>query len=211
MIFKRRRPVEEWPLPQLLRQVALCMASDPEALEVHGTIVLHQDPALLPKSLLRQMEADAMEEGRPSGAIDEYVVFHFRFEEDDRESLYIEGDPTSVLRRIDAVSSLEAAWAKAGDWVGPTATAYEFHHMPGIYQTAFVKLVNGYRADLDPIEMAWYLPAQDNRLPGTDNVFLVRDFPPRLEPSPITPRPGRVSWSAMPRGAVLELYRQRGF
>ena len=38
MIFKRRRPVEKWPLPQLLRQVVLCMASDPEVLEVHGTI-----------------------------------------------------------------------------------------------------------------------------------------------------------------------------
>jgi hypothetical protein len=29
--------------------------------------------------------------------------------------------------------------------------------MPGTYQTAFVKFVDGYQADLDPLEMAWYL------------------------------------------------------
>jgi hypothetical protein len=157
------------------------------------------------------MKADAMRAGRPTGAIDEYVAFHFLFEEEDRAGLYIEGDATSVLKQIDAVPSLQAAAAKADDWVGPNGREYEFRQMPGIYQTAFVKFVNGYQADLDPMEMAWYLPSQDNRLPGTDNVFVMRDFPPRLEPSPSTPQPGRVSWSAMPRAAVLELYRQRGF
>lgn len=74
--------------------------------------------------------------------------------------------------------------AAASEWVGPTAGDYDFHHMPGIYQTAFVKFANGYQADLDPLEMAWYLPS-----PVQDDLMLVRDFPPRLEPTPITPEP----------------------
>jgi hypothetical protein len=78
--------------------------------------------------------------------------------------------------------------------------------MPGIYQTAFVKFANGYQADLDPLEMTWYLPS-----PVQDDLMPVRDLPPRLEPTQITPEPGRVSWVIMPRAAVLEMYRQRGF
>jgi hypothetical protein len=183
------------------------MASDPENLEVQGAIVLHQDPDLLPKSLLRQLEADAIEQGRPSGSIDEFVTFCFLFEEEDREGLYgWGGDPTRVLKQIDGVPSFEAARAKALDWVGASAREYAFHHMPGIYQTAFVKFVNGYQTDLDPLEMAWYLPS-----PLQDDLMLMRDFPPRLQPTPITPEPGRVSWVMMPRATVLEMNRQRGF
>lgn len=182
------------------------MASDPETLEVHGAIVLHQDPALLPKSLLREMAADAGEDGGPGAPINEYVTFCFVFENEDRPELYIGGDPRCLVKQIDDFPTLKAARAYASEWVGPSATEYDFRHMPGIYQTAFVKFANGYQADLDPLEMAWYLPSSEQ-----NDLMLVRDFPPRLEPTPITPEPGRVSWVMMPRAAVLEMYRQRGF
>ena len=91
-------------------------------------------------------------------------------------------------------------------WVGSSATERDFHHTPGIYQTAFGKFTNGYQADLDPLEMAWYLPS-----PSQEDLMLVRDFPPRLQPSQITPEPGRVSWRMMPRAAVRDTYRQRGY
>jgi hypothetical protein len=180
------------------------MASDPETLEVHAAVLLHQDPALLPKSLVRQMEADAVEESGPNAPIKEYVTFCFFFEDRDREALYMDDDPTCLIKQIDDFPTLEAARAYALEWVGPIGKEYSFHHIPGIYQTAFMKFANGYRADLDPLEMAWYLPPEGS-------VTLVRDFPPRLEPSPITPEPGRVSWAAMPPATVLEMYRQRGF
>lgn len=141
------------------------MASDPETLEVRGASVLHQDPALLQKSLPREMKADASQERGPDAPIDEYVTFCFLFEHEDRVDLYMGGDPTCLLKQIDGFPTLERARAAASEWVGPTAGDYDFHHMPGIYQTAFVKFANGYQADLDPLEIAWYLPSpmQDER------------------------------------------------
>jgi hypothetical protein len=188
-----------------LQQVVLCLASDPASLEVHGGSVLHQDPALLPKVLLRQMQQDAIEDGGPDASIDEYVTFCFLFAHEDRADLYIGGDPTCVRKQIDGFPTLAAACGFAQEWVGSSATERDFHHMPGIYQTAFVKFTNGYQADLDPLEMAWYLPS-----PSQEDLMLVRDFPPRLQPSQITPEPGRASWRMMPRAAVRDTYRQRG-
>jgi hypothetical protein len=137
-----------------LQQVVLCLASDPASLEVHGGSVLHQDPALLPKVLLRQMQQDAIEDGGPDASIDEYVTFCFLFAHEDRADLYIGGDPTCVRKQIDGFPTLAAACGFAQEWVGSSATERDFHHMPGIYKTAFVKFTNGYQADLDPLEMA---------------------------------------------------------
>jgi hypothetical protein len=181
------------------------MASDPET-EIRGAIVLHQYPVMLPRSLLRNMKADASQERGPDASIDEYVTVCFLFEHEDRADLYMGGDPTCLLKQIDGFPTFQGARTAALEWVGPTAGEYDFHHMPGIYQTGFVKFVNGYQADLDPLEMAWYLPGSP-----IQDAMLVRDFPPRLEPTPIAPEPERMSWRMMPRAAVLEMYRQRGF
>jgi hypothetical protein len=200
-VFKRRRHVNRWPVSQLVRQVDCCVASDPEQREVHAVIVLHQDPDLLPKDAAKWAQEAA---GDPREQLAEYVMFGLFFEEIDREALYMDGDPACLVKMIDGLMNQGEARDAAREWVGPTAQELPFHQLPGIYQTAFVKHVVGYQADLDALEMAWYLP-------GGNGLSLVRDFPPRLGPSPITPEPGRVSWAMMPSAAVEEMFRQRGF
>jgi hypothetical protein len=92
------------------------MASDPETLDVRGAIVVHRDPALLPKSLLCEMKADASQERGPDARIDEYVTFCFLFEHEDRVDLYMGGDPTCLLKQIGGFPTLEGA--RAPHWNG---------------------------------------------------------------------------------------------
>ena len=71
--------------------------------------MLRQDPALLPKVLLRQMQQDAMKDGRPDASIDEHVTFCFLFAHEDRADLYMGGDSTCLQKQIDGFPTVAAA------------------------------------------------------------------------------------------------------
>jgi hypothetical protein len=189
------------------QQSVICLASDPDELEVRSAIVLHQDPRLLPPNALEPARAEAEESGEPFAGLPEFVVLTFAFSEDDRVALYMDGDRKCLVYGVEVADSLSDAERHAREWVGAGSVELPFRHLPGVYQAAFIEYVTG--ADLPPheSEFAWVLPTAG----GEGEHMPFREFPPRTGPTDFTPDPKVVSFGLLPRAAVDELMGSRGW
>lgn len=199
-MFKKRRDVSNWGPSQLVDQVKLCLASSPGKLDVRSAIVLHQDPALLPRNSVTPDLAT-------------YVTFCLSFEGDDRLRLYGDGDVACLVKLVNGSMSFESAEKAARDWVGATAYEFRFHYLPGVYQSAFVRYVVGYECENDQMQFGWILPLDENDyLTERENGHLrAQDFPQRLVPTPATPEPGKVTFALIPAEVHTRLIQERGF
>ena len=102
-LFKRkpkRLPPDEWPLPTLVaQQVAVAYMTDAEGDEPRGAVIFHADPDFHPGSYREetvrshvQKRAARWRRSR-SGS-----VYKMEFVDDDHVGLFMEGDPTTVIR-----------------------------------------------------------------------------------------------------------------
>jgi hypothetical protein len=71
--------------------------------------------------------------------------------------------------------------------------------LPGVYQGAFWAVFRGVEPESEADWFSWILP------PAANGLHPVRDFPPRLEPTPTAPTPGEVSFVLLPSHAVEAL------
>lgn len=101
-MFKRRRDITDWPVRQIASQTVACFTSDPDEFEVRAAVALHLDPSLLPKDV----ESVA------------FNVFGFAFDHDDRVGLYMDVDPTVLVKMHEGAETLDEAEQLALGWCG---------------------------------------------------------------------------------------------
>jgi hypothetical protein len=179
--------------------------SDPDQLEVRAAAVLHQDPRLMPRNAEELAAREAAEQREDFQGLADFMVFKLAFEEDDRGALYMDGDPSCLIYELEGAASPEGANALAWAWVGATGITCSFEHLPGVYQAAYISYLRGDPVEPDPTQMMWALPSE------RADAVPIREFPPRLKPTDLTPEPGTVSFGLLPRAAVDAMYRQRGW
>jgi hypothetical protein len=200
-VFGRRRPIEKWPAGEIVEHIAYCAATDPERIDVRGAIVLHREPALLPKRQANDPEFSP------------YLAFGLHFEEEDRFGLYMADDNTVVVKERTGHKTLPEARAWADVWVGETKRELPFHYMPGLYQSAFIEAICGYRNhDGDMLIGSWILPTRvdDGQLDASPTMLMAREFPPKVDAVNESEDVGR-GWTLFETKTVDELIRQRGF
>lgn len=158
MMFKRRRDITDWPVRQIAEHTVACFTTDPDEMDVRAAAVLHLDPSLLPK-------------GVDSVA---YNAIGFAFEHDDRVGLYMDADPTVLVKSIQGAESLEEAKHLAIAWCGSTASERPLRNLPGVYQVAYMQRITGNDSLGGSGEFGWAIER------GPKGYDVVREFPPKL-------------------------------
>jgi hypothetical protein len=157
-MFKRRRDVTDWPVGQIAKQTLVCFTSDPDQYEVRAAAVLHLDPSLLPKDIKSVA----------------FNVFGFAFHHDDRIGLYMDVDPTVLVKMQEGTETLDEAEELALGWCGDGASKRSLHNIPGVYQVAYMQRITGNRELGGSGEFGWAIERGPN---GCD---VVREFPPKV-------------------------------
>jgi hypothetical protein len=157
-MLKWRRDIADWPVKQIAKLTVACFTSDPDEYEVHAAAVLHLDPSLLPKGV----ESDA------------FNVFGFAFHDEDRTGLYMEGDPTVLVKMHEGAESLDEAEQLALGWCGEGSSKRPLHNIPGIYQVAYMQQITGNHQLGGSGEFGWAIER------GPKGYDVVREFPPKL-------------------------------
>jgi hypothetical protein len=119
----------------------------------------------------------------------------------------MEHDRTCLVRGVDVRDTVDASRVPGTEWVGANGFETPFRYLPGVYQAAFVAYVTGSHPDAHPSEFMWATPGED---PGSEWLPF-REFPPRLEPTEVTPEPGKVSFGLLPRNALDQMPSDRGW
>lgn len=178
-----------------------CVVTNPEKIDVRGAIVLHREAALLPKRQANDPD------------LSQYLAFGLHFEEEDRGGLYMDDDNKVVVKERTGHKTLPEARAWGDDWVGETRRELPFHYMPGLYQSAFVEAICGYRnPDGDMLIGSWILPTMgdDGQRDPSPKMLMGREFPPKVDAVKESADVGR-GWTLFETQTVDELIRQRGF
>jgi hypothetical protein len=99
MRLKRRQPQEKWTPAEVVSDVKAAFYGDDSQLCVRAAVVVRYAYERLPRDVLRQWEADAVDEH--DGRLPSYGVFEFDFHDDDRFMLYMEGDRSISIREVE--------------------------------------------------------------------------------------------------------------
>lgn len=158
-MFKRRRDITDWPVRQIASQTVACFTSDPDQFEVRAAVVLHLDPSLLPKGV----ESVA------------FNVFGFAFDHDDRVGLYMDVDPTVLVKMHEGAETLDEAEQLALGWCGDGASKRPLRNVPGVYQVAYMQRITGNRELGGSGEFGWVIEG------GEKGYDVVREFPPKVK------------------------------
>jgi hypothetical protein len=192
--FRRRRAqTDPGPDPRELEVAAIardsiprvraCFTTDPDQYEVRAAIVY---------------EPTADQRGdRPP-----FDVFELKWEEQLRLDYFESGDSRYLLEEVVGAGDELGARAVAHNWVGVGGREVPFNLLPGLYQTAFVGLLAGREPPFWPLGWMWVVPSDDEYWP-------VRHFPSGLGDK--APPIGEVGYVLMPRVAIEEIWRLRGW
>jgi hypothetical protein len=164
-------------------RVRACWVTDPDEYEVKAAVVF--EPSL-----------DQRGDGPP------FDVFEFRWDEQYRSDYFMSGDANYLLHEAVGAEDELAAAAAAADWVGAGGREVPFNLLPGLYQTAFVGVLAGREPPFWELGWLWVLPVDSN-------VWPVRYFPSGLGEN--APPIGEVGCVLMPRAAIEEIWRLRGW
>ena len=193
-MFGRRRPLHQWPPSLIAKQTVACFTSDPDQLEVRAATILHQDPMHLPKS------AEADPDFQP------FILFCWGFTHDDRVGLYAGADPTVLGKGEGLFATREEAEASALEWVGDGYRRLPLASIPGVYQLAYMVAVTGDDLLSGSGQFMWALPAE-----GDEELQAIREFPPKVAPTEMTPDPAQVEFFFLPRVVVEEMQHEFGW
>ena len=178
MRLKRGKPFEKWTPAEVAADVEAAFFGDFDHRYVRAAVVLRYAPQRLPKVDVEAWFAEATAEHGERG-IPPYGVFTFDFDDGDRVALYVDHDPTVLIRDIDVKFDLPDAVAAARHWTGDKTTEAEFRNIPGVYQTALIEAITGTSRRWEgSLSMSWHLP-------GGGEYVVCRKYPPRAGDEPI--------------------------
>jgi hypothetical protein len=123
------------------------------------------------------------------------------WDDGDRTDYFESSDPRYIVRDIVAAADASDAERIANGWVGPTCRQVGFNFIPGLFQTAFVAMVAGNDPTFWPLGFSWVVATESP-------VWGVRLFPNVGETAPPI---GEVGFVLMPRDAIEEVWRSRGW
>jgi hypothetical protein len=164
-------------------RIRACFTTDPDQYEVRAAIIY---------------EPTAEQRDSPP-PLD---VFELKWGEQYRSDYFESGDARYLLEEVVGAADEEAARAAAHKWVGSDAREVPFNLLPGLYQTAFVGLLAGREPPSWPLGWLWVVASDDEYWP-------VRYFPSGLGEN--APPIGEVGYVLMPRVAIEEIWRLRGW
>ena len=167
-------------VPPRPAKIAACFTSDPDTLYAEAVVIV------------RERMADGSKR---------FTNYCLSFEEEDRTAVFIDGDLSSLIADTQQFDDRREAVAEAKDWIDERPQKVEFEGLPGTYQGAMWSYLLGIELEATPGWFGWVLPAGKG-------LAVIRDFPPRLEPTEITPEPGTVSWSPIPTDAAQAMQRE---
>ena len=178
MELKRRKPFERWTPADVAGDVETAFFGDFSQRYVRAAVVLRYAPERLPKAdaeaWLAEATADYGENGIPT-----YGVFAFDFNDADRAALYMDHDPTVLIRDIEVKFDLSEAVAAARQWTGDKTTEAEFQNIPGVYQTALIEAITGTsRLWEGSLSSSWHFPSDGRHV-------VCRKYPPPVGDEPI--------------------------
>lgn len=164
-------------------RVRACFTTDPDQYEVKAAIVFE------PTAQQR--------DGGPR-----LDVFEFKWDEQYRLDYFETGDSRYLVRDVVGADDEQAARLAAREWVGDRGREVTFNLLPGLYQTGFIGLLAGREPPFWPLGWLWVVPSDGEYWP-------VRYFPSGLGEN--APPVGEVGFVLMPRVAVEEIWRLRGW
>jgi hypothetical protein len=121
---------------------------------------------------------------------------------DDARWDYFHGDPWAVVRGVVEVPDAATGGHEAEAWIGGSIREVPFNLLPGLFQEAYVACVVQPPPPSDPLGYWWVVPGSGD------------DWPVRIFPSGIgdkAPPIGEVGYVLVPREAIEELWRLRGW
>lgn len=193
MRLKRRQPQEKWTPAEVVSDVKAAFYGDDSQLCVRAAVVVRYAYERLPRDVLRQWEADAVDEH--DGRLPSYGVFEFDFHDDDRFMLYMEGDRSISIREVEVGFDLDEARAKALAWVGEPNTETHLENLPGMYAASLIEAVTGVERLWNEWAIEWFFPGD------ADAVYV----PFRKYPTPLNEE---LAFHLMPKEVGAATFRQ---
>jgi hypothetical protein len=117
---------------------------------------------------------------------------------------YHDQDPWAVVRDAIDLPDFPTGRQAAEEWIGDSIREVPFKLLPGLFQEAYVAAVVDPRPPPDPLGYSWVVPGDYN-----DEHWPVRLFPSGIGEN--APPVGKVGYVIMPRIAIEELWRLRGW
>lgn len=129
-----------------------------------------------------------------------FANHYLSFTHDHRPAVFMDGDLSSMITDVERFDSRKEATAEARQWIDGPVERAQFELIPGIFQAAMWSYLLGVELEASPGWFGWVIP-------GDKGIAMARDFPPRLEPTDITPEPGTVTWALIPNQLAWEMQR----
>lgn len=206
-LFRRkpkRLPPHEWSLSLIASRIVSAYVSDPEGADVRASVIFHLDPELVPEDMDERARREAEDDGSEYTGIVDWHVLALEFVEDeegaDRVALYMDHDPTALIRQRRGFETLDDARAEAQEWVGGSPEAVAFRSIPGVFQSAVITAIGCRDLEPHPADLMWAPDFESDA-----EWVAVRKFPP-----PVNER-NEGQWNLLPPDAVEDLLADRGW
>jgi hypothetical protein len=135
------------------------------------------------------------------GETDDLLLVRLAWSDDDRAE-YFSGNPWCVVEDVLDVPDTATGRQRAADWIGDSVREVPFNLLPGLFQEAYVAAVVQPAPPADPLGYWWVVPTDAEHWP-------VRIFPSGIGED--APPIGEVGFVLMPRAAIEEMWRLRGW
>jgi hypothetical protein len=186
------------------QQVAAAYMTDPEGDEPRAAVVWHLAPDLLPEDFEDTVRGAVEEEGGEFTGVAEFMINAMEFVDEDRVGLFMEGDPTSVIRGKWGAASANDARGEAREWVeetGHEAFQVPLDSLPNVFQYAFMAEVTQREIEPSGAYLLWVPEMGSN-----EQMIAIRRFPPDIN----KPK-DEGEWNLVPRAAIEEMLADRGW
>jgi hypothetical protein len=132
------------------------------------------------------------------------LLVRLAWTDDAYPAYYLDGDPWAVVQDIVDLPDFPTGREAAERWIGDSIREVPFKLLPGLLQEAYAAAVIKPRPPPDALGYLWVVPWGDE-----DNDWPVRIFPSGIGKN--APPIGEVAYVAMPRVAIEEMWRLRGW
>jgi hypothetical protein len=208
-LFRKEKKLlpHQWSLAVIASRMVASYVSGTEGGHVRAAVIFHVDPELVPTDMDERQRATAEAEEHEYGGYFEWQLLGIEFLDDDfggddRVSLYMDHDPTALVRGRGSLPTFEAAAEEARAWVGAEGQECSFRALPGVFQRAAVCEIAEEWPEHHAADLMW--------APGIDNGKEwqpQRQFPPDLKKL----EAGEGEWTILPLAAIEELLASRGW
>lgn len=205
-LLRRKRttgaPVQEWPVEVILAHIRAAFVGDIDASWVRASVVFHHNRSLLPENAEEMAAQEAASDGDQFQGLAEWIVFTLDFNDEDRVGLYMEHDPTCLIREIAPVGTFDQACNEALAWTENPAGSTGFYDLPGVYQVAVMAWLTNTPPDADEGQFAFFSRSD---MDAGSPLIPLRPYPPRIKEGTASSHTDDPQWMLLPLEAMTQL------